>query len=170
MGKSRDHSDLQDMYRRALAASWAAQTGELPADQCIEDIFSGGDGWREKYDPEASLLNTRTNAREDSPSGDEHENQTRRHRSTGSTSSSRSQNTVKDAKRPGHKKHRSREMDMGRATGIQSPHSAKANQESSEQERERGRGRNGFRYAREVDEFDIREDLIAWKLPGRVSS
>jgi hypothetical protein len=170
MGKSRDHSDLQDMYRRALAASWAAQTGELPADQCIEDIFSGGDGWQEKYDPESSLPNTRTNAREDSPSGDEHENQPRRHRSTGSTSSSRSQNTVKDAKRTGHKKHRSREMDMGRATGIQSPHSAKANPENSEQERERGRGRDGFRYAREVDEFDIREDLIAWRLPGRVTS
>ena len=32
------------MYRRALAASWAAQPGELQADECIEDIFAGGDG------------------------------------------------------------------------------------------------------------------------------
>lgn len=32
------------MYRRALAASWAAQPGELQADECIEDIFGGGDG------------------------------------------------------------------------------------------------------------------------------
>ena len=32
------------MYRRALAASWAAQPGELQADECIEDIFVGGDG------------------------------------------------------------------------------------------------------------------------------
>ncbi|KAK5656225.1 hypothetical protein OQA88_4986 [Cercophora sp. LCS_1] len=44
--KSRDVSELQDMYRRALAASWASQPGELPADQCIEDIFAGGDGFR----------------------------------------------------------------------------------------------------------------------------
>ncbi|ROW10194.1 hypothetical protein VMCG_01879 [Cytospora schulzeri] len=43
--KSRDVYELQDMYRRALAASWACQPGELPADECIEDIFSGGDGF-----------------------------------------------------------------------------------------------------------------------------
>ena len=40
----------QDMYRRTLAASFAAQTGELPADQCIESIFAGGDGWRHDDD------------------------------------------------------------------------------------------------------------------------
>ncbi|KAK4229917.1 N-terminal C2 in EEIG1 and EHBP1 proteins-domain-containing protein [Podospora fimiseda] len=44
--KSRDVFELQDMYRRALAASWASQPTELPADQCIEDIFAGGDGFR----------------------------------------------------------------------------------------------------------------------------
>lgn len=44
-GKARDVYELQDMYRRALAASWACQPGELPADECIEDIFSGGDGF-----------------------------------------------------------------------------------------------------------------------------
>ena len=32
------------MYRRALVASWAAQPGELQADECIEDIFAGGNG------------------------------------------------------------------------------------------------------------------------------
>lgn len=36
---------VQDMYRQTLAASWAAQTGELRADEVIEDIFGGGDGW-----------------------------------------------------------------------------------------------------------------------------
>lgn len=43
--KTRELGKLQDMYRRTLAASWAAQDGELPADECIEDIFAGGDGW-----------------------------------------------------------------------------------------------------------------------------
>lgn len=33
------------MYRRNLAAFWVAQPGELPADECIENIFAGGDGW-----------------------------------------------------------------------------------------------------------------------------
>ncbi|KAL2180954.1 N-terminal C2 in EEIG1 and EHBP1 proteins-domain-containing protein [Thermothelomyces heterothallicus CBS 202.75] len=44
-GKSRDAFEVQDMYRRALAASWASQPGELSADQCIENIFSGGEGF-----------------------------------------------------------------------------------------------------------------------------
>ncbi|KAI9727671.1 MAG: hypothetical protein M1828_005899 [Chrysothrix sp. TS-e1954] len=43
--KSREHGEVQDMYRRNLVAYWAAQPGELRADECIEDIFSGGDGW-----------------------------------------------------------------------------------------------------------------------------
>lgn len=36
---------VQDMYRQTLAASWGAQTGELRADEVIEDIFGGGGGW-----------------------------------------------------------------------------------------------------------------------------
>ena len=47
--KSTEARELQDMYRRTLAASFAAQAGELPADECIESIFAGGDGWRDKH-------------------------------------------------------------------------------------------------------------------------
>lgn len=46
--KAQESGRLQDLYRRNLAASWAAQAGELPADKCIEDIFAGGDGWGEQ--------------------------------------------------------------------------------------------------------------------------
>ncbi|KAF3006590.1 hypothetical protein E8E13_007011 [Curvularia kusanoi] len=49
--KSRDASELQDMYRRTLAAYWSAQPGELKADECIEDIFAGGDGWGDRAKP-----------------------------------------------------------------------------------------------------------------------
>ncbi|KAM0333446.1 hypothetical protein ACHAQA_002108 [Verticillium albo-atrum] len=45
IAKSREHAEAQDMYRKTLAASWTRQPGELPADQCIEDIFAGGNGW-----------------------------------------------------------------------------------------------------------------------------
>lgn len=30
------------------------------------------------------------------------------------------------------------------------------------------RGRTGLRRASEVDEFEVREDLVAWRLPGTV--
>ncbi|MDI1486731.1 MAG: hypothetical protein OHK93_005992 [Ramalina farinacea] len=46
--KAQESGKTQDMYRQNLAASWAAQAGELPPDQCIEDIFAGGDGWADK--------------------------------------------------------------------------------------------------------------------------
>ncbi|KAK3994939.1 N-terminal C2 in EEIG1 and EHBP1 proteins-domain-containing protein [Cladorrhinum sp. PSN332] len=55
--KSRDVFEVQDMYRRALAASWASQPTELPADQCIEDIFAGGDGFRTQSPSSSSPAN-----------------------------------------------------------------------------------------------------------------
>lgn len=43
--RSRELGAKQDMYRGTLAASWHLQAGELNAEECIEDIFAGGDGW-----------------------------------------------------------------------------------------------------------------------------
>ena len=51
--KAQESGKLQDLYRRNLAASFAAQSGELPADKCIEDIFNGGDGWGDNHHPTA---------------------------------------------------------------------------------------------------------------------
>jgi hypothetical protein len=165
MSKPRDHNDLQDMYRRALAASWAAQIGELPADQCIEDIFTGGDGWKDKYNPKTSAPLAKVAPRSGSVSGDEQSQQSDTHRRKVSASSSKSQSTVKDSKRQGHRKDSSRDADLGGATGMQTSQSS----ESSPEQSERGRGRD-MRYAHEVNEFDIREDLAAWGLPRETTT
>lgn len=42
---NKEVGEMQDMYRRTLTAFWTSQPGELKADDCIEDIFAGGDGW-----------------------------------------------------------------------------------------------------------------------------
>ena len=42
---NKEAGEMQDMYRRTLAAFWASQPGELKADDAVEDIFKGGDGW-----------------------------------------------------------------------------------------------------------------------------
>lgn len=151
LGKGRDHSELQDMYRRALAASWAAQPGELPADQCIEDIFSGGDGWKEGGHAKSSMPPNITHDSEDD---------LRKHHRNVSNGSMKSQSTIKGTTRLGHKHSRSR--DMGRHAADQSPN------ETSEEGSERGRP--GFKRVHEVDEFDIRDDLVAWALPGAVAA
>lgn len=48
----RELGEMQDMYRRTLAAHWAGMPGELRADECIEDIFAGGDGWGKNGAPQ----------------------------------------------------------------------------------------------------------------------
>ena len=157
MSKPRDHSDLQDMYRHALAASWAAQIGELPADQCIEDIFAGGDGWKEKYNPTLPAPLAKVTPRSDGVNGDDPSQQSNLRMRKNSTASSKSQGTIKDSKRQGHRKD-SRDPDMGDPT-----------QATSEPNPERGRGRD-MRYAHEVNEFDIRDDLVAWHLPRKTAA
>jgi hypothetical protein len=157
ISKSRDHGELQDMYRRALAASWAAHAGELPADQCVEDIFNGGDGWKDKRQDKDFT----SRMHEDSAS-DEH-SRLHHHTRTKSGGSSKSQSTITGNRmtRMGHKHSNSRET-IGRSPGTASP----ANDTSSENSE---RGRTGFKKAHEVDEFDVREDLVAWRLPATVS-
>ena len=41
----REREQLADVYRRTLTASWHGRAGEARADECVEDLFAGGDGW-----------------------------------------------------------------------------------------------------------------------------
>ncbi|KAH7409366.1 N-terminal C2 in EEIG1 and EHBP1 proteins-domain-containing protein [Cadophora sp. MPI-SDFR-AT-0126] len=158
ISKSRDHGELQDMYRRALAASWAAHEDELPADQCLEDIFNGGDGWK-THDKVSTPRITHDD------SGEER-NLRHHHRSTSgaSSKSGTSQSTItgKRVMRMGHRHSRSRET-----LGPSSQSALDMHDTSSENSSDRGR--TGFKKAPEVDEFDIRDDLVAWRLPSTVS-
>jgi hypothetical protein len=154
ISKSRDHSELQDMYRRALAASWASQQGELPADQCVEEIFAGGDGW--KLDAKLAPRITHNHRNTSGEGLDVH------HR-TQSGSSTKSANTItgNGSGRFGHKHSRSKD-----ATGHASGSPTSPDETSSEGSE---RGRTGFKKVNEVSEFDIRDDLMAWRLPEEVS-
>jgi hypothetical protein len=71
---SREAGEMQDMYRRTLAAYWSAQPGELKADEAIEDIFAGGDGWGRTGRPPAIRANidtTRSGTSTPNPDSDE---------------------------------------------------------------------------------------------------
>lgn len=156
MSKSRDHSDLQDMYRRALAASWASQPGELPADQCVEEIFAGGDGWK----PDANTTRTAHNNGANSGEGLHMHS----HHRMQSGASSNPQNIIpgKGSGRFGHKHSRSKDPISDTPRIPNSPNDTSS--EGSE------RGRMGFKRPLEVDELEMRDDLVAWRLPGTVAS
>lgn len=260
--KTRDASELQDMYRRALAASWSCQPGELPADECVEDIFGGGDGWknpsaahRHREADSRSKTRFQDDASSSRSSGSEEvshntlrpsdlrklrrymhhrhhsgsseksglstvvgspplsgapENNSNNLQHSGSTHSSRSHKGRSTSRhRPGaahnsHRRHHSRESNhngpfsldaainsgngvLGPAVLIESANSNNSNNSShgrresltslaptlgslsSERDSHVGqqeRGRDGFRRPREVDEFEVRSDLVSWALPG----
>lgn len=148
--KSRETGELQDMYRRTLAAYWSAQPGELKADECIEDIFAGGDGWGDREQPYNHQQQRGIRFHPDGGgSGSEGE---ARHIRGGSTHR-KSHETL----RPGDVIAKSPSGHGGRGRGSleQQAHQMKA-------EAERKRHRPYY----EVDEFELREDLRSWQLPS----
>ncbi|TAQ85529.1 hypothetical protein B7494_g6129 [Chlorociboria aeruginascens] len=96
-----------------------------------------------------------------------HEHERRRHHNrTPSASSGKSQSTVTDRKsnlRMSHKYSKSKDN-----IPNQSPMTPDSRIETSSEGSEAGR--TGFRSVKELDEFDLREDLVAWSLPGTVAA
>lgn len=226
--KSRDVYELQDMYRRALAASWACQPGELPADQCIEDIFSGGDGFGPDGVCGGGGGDVALRAADAAaPRGHHNHHHSSHHslsrytgrvglglRRRGDSGSNLSgggggdDDFLRPSDRRGlgarrHMRHGSGESVMtvrGRGGGDQGGHrgvggaggggggghrrdlSKDSMRPPSAGLRGRSeslsslaatieseRGRSGFKSAREVDEYDVRDDMVAWTLPGSVA-
>ncbi|TVY33634.1 Uncharacterized protein LSUB1_G007468 [Lachnellula subtilissima] len=166
LNKSRDHTELHDIYRRSLAASWAAQAGELPADQCVEDIFNGGDGWKGHHNPDHDHdTNPSTSSSPISNIASETHHTHTRHHSNTSTKSRQTMRSAKAPLRAVHKRNGSQETLARKGESASSlASSALVSEEGGE------RGRSGLVTAREVDEFDVRDDLVAWRLPGTVGS
>ncbi|KAI4205331.1 MAG: hypothetical protein LQ346_001479 [Caloplaca aetnensis] len=156
--KTREAGKLQDMYRRILAASWAAQEGELPADECIEDIFAGGDGWGKA---------TKGINRSAKPSGG---------RSTdGEESDGADRRTLKahHVRNPsgGHGKHASHKpkghLRTSSRTNVGSDTSGVTGRASIEQQVQSSSSdtpAHDWRRTDELDEFTAREDLRSWEI------
>lgn len=212
--KSREASELQDMYRRALAASWSCQPGELAADECIEDIFSGGSGWKDqtsrpRSEKDHSLERSGEDANSTSSGSEEVNNATLRpsdafrmrdqfSRSRGRHSRSRSgaserslATTIRSVGRAKsrnppqrqpsqHSQHRGAQQP--RTQLREDPYDSPALDPSASMASlaptlgsvgsggsGSGSGRDhsfGRRSHREVNEFDVRDDLVSWALPG----
>lgn len=149
--KSREHGELQDMYRRTLTASWAAQAGELPADECIEDIFAGGDGWSKKKPQTVPAASRR-------PDDD----------GSASVSDSETIQGHKPKHRPlGYQRHPHKKPGFhGRSVSKDHRDTEEGGGEPQLQnakvEKTQGSG-----HSHEVDELDLREDLQSWQISGR---
>ncbi|KAK5626789.1 hypothetical protein RRF57_002504 [Xylaria bambusicola] len=226
MIKSREAAEAQDIYRRALAASWDCHPGELHADECIEDIFAGGSGWRDGTGGKStrshagspnpgrtsssSSSRTPSTSSEDAPGGTLRPTDFRRiqHMRENSGASDKSNATITGLgdndygvqssnlppSRPSPQSHHtqrfgrhggrslpytSQREDSGGSLFDESPspglHSRNESMTSlvptlgstgSGSERGGGRKSNGFRRPREIDEYELRDDLVAWSISG----
>ncbi|PPJ61312.1 hypothetical protein CBER1_05121 [Cercospora berteroae] len=136
---NKEMGEMQDMYRRTLAAFWTSQPGELRADECIEDIFAGGDGWGKGGRPSTS------NDQSQSGSGSSTPNALHHHYTPHHDPLSR------DAAPCKHGSENVRAMAHS--------HGHKRNFEGSR------RIEKGFRKVPgELDEMDVRSDLVMWTI------
>ena len=148
--KARESGKLQDMYRRTLAASWAAQAGELPADKCIENIFVGGDGWGGDQGassaPSPRMMGGSTE--EDESDGDHATIRGHRRNPSGS------HDTLKPnyRQRPGGKSDSGTGPVSGRGSIAQHVRPSRVMK------------RDQRRPANEINEFIAREDLRSWEI------
>lgn len=202
LSKNRDVAEVQDLYRRTLAASWTRQPSELYTDECIEDIFSGGNGWRTKHRSATSPDSEDDYDEDGENSGTLRPNDFRRmgmnhrrnhsgssshfraggsyqphsphphHHRTPSGSSDKSVSTVTGGgnRNPFKKGVRilredgretpSRDDDMISTRSVGSLASVAPTLGSSERETEH------MKRVKEIGESDVRDDLVAWSLPG----
>lgn len=136
--RTQGFNELHDLYFRNLAASWACRAGELPPDQVIEDIFAGGDGWASGR-PSLKLDDDEEDT--GSPSDTESRRTARNESSSHRTRSGGSLGS--------HLRSRSKHSDFSFGSDI-----------GSKDHKEKGKQQKN----REVDEFDVREDLRSWEI------
>jgi hypothetical protein len=145
---SREAGDLQDMYRRTLAASWTCRDGELPPDQLIEDLFAEGAAWAGN-NPSSLFERSGRDGYEESISVSDADSRTVIQGNRLSPNpEKRSKSTSSNHSRGGSKSEDiiSRRRSLGRPLYDKE-----------------GRWRNRTS-TREVSEFDVRGDLRTWQI------
>ncbi|KAJ5219089.1 uncharacterized protein N7498_001188 [Penicillium cinerascens] len=155
--KSREIADMQDIYRRTLAASWTSRAGDLPADKLVEDLFAGSSCW--------------TNDVHNSPdlSGSEH--------GSPFLSADAAVKQTRSGKRlsPGFEKRpksssSNHSRGSGKAPGTVSSLGHPQKGSSLEQQLydgAKGRGWKSRNADNEKCEFDVREDLRSWEITAK---
>lgn len=153
--KTSEASDMQDLYRRTLAASWKSRSSDLPADKLIEDLFSGGSGYQNgTHGARVSRLDDNLNASSSSSDAD----------SSRATSTNRlSPGFQRQPKRSwgNNFQHESKGPVLLSAIGDE------GNGGSIEQQIQDNSITKVFKSRapeQELSEFDVREDLRSWEI------
>ncbi|KAF7176840.1 hypothetical protein CNMCM7691_004000 [Aspergillus felis] len=148
--QSREVADMQDMYRRTLAASWLSGTDCIPADKLIEDLFAtgscGNDG-----DPDARSRKMAENHNELRPDRDTDTRQTRSGNRLSPSFERRPKSSSTQFRNEGKGSDSSGHIRKGGSIQEQLYDSASGKAWKSRSEVD------------ELSEFDVREDLRSWE-------
>lgn len=153
--KSSETADMQDLYRRTLAASWNSRSTDLPADKLIEDLFAGGTAWNNgDEDARSSRLDNSLRVSDSPGTGaDSHPSRLspgfERHSKSPSSSKNNLQN---EGKGPG----------LLAAMGQNTRRGGSIEQQIYDNSKTKGfKSRTP---ENEVSEFDVRENLRSWEI------
>ncbi|KAL4953426.1 mitochondrial inner-membrane-bound regulator-domain-containing protein [Aspergillus filifer] len=149
--QSREVADMQEMYRRTLAASWTSRADDMPADKLIEGLFSGSIGRSDSRD-----------AAGHSGGGHHHE---RPNSGAGATGQSGSRNLLspsydRRAKGSSRNFNASKGLDFSPAIDRPEKNGSIEHQLYDNTKGKSWRNRNNDH---ELSEFDVREDLRSWE-------
>ncbi|OAL30089.1 hypothetical protein AYO20_08892 [Fonsecaea nubica] len=175
--KTRELSEAQDIYRRTLAATWACQSGELPPDKLVENLFAGGDGGVRPQSSSSKASNQQQQQREQQQ---QHPQNTRLglREENGSSSSDEPRRPVTPrqfltpqvfasgiSQGQGHRRGSSRDSPTLQTTaaGAVSGRASIEQQVHASQQEHRRRDRSEYH---EFTEFDLRDDLRSWEIGG----
>ncbi|PYI28756.1 hypothetical protein BP00DRAFT_438172 [Aspergillus indologenus CBS 114.80] len=157
--QSREVTDMQDMYRRTLAASWISRADDLPADKLIEELFSGSISWAEnQHSPFAN-------------STDHHTDRLSPYSRTGirqtSTENRLSPSSFEKRPRSSSSNHFRTEPKVSE-TGASADHNRKDGSiEQQLHDNPKGRSWKSRNADHELSEFDVREDLRSWEIASK---
>lgn len=154
--QSREVADMQDMYRRTLAASWNSRSDDLPADKLIEELFSGSISWSH------DTHDARTGKAAD------HDSSTRDEAGTRSNASNRLSPSFERRPRSSGSNQLRHE---GRMPEYHSTIGRTRKAGSIEQNLYSAAKANAWRSRsnsdNELSEFDVREDLKSWEISSK---
>ncbi|KAB8260638.1 N-terminal C2 in EEIG1 and EHBP1 proteins-domain-containing protein [Aspergillus pseudonomiae] len=150
--QSRETADMQDMYRRTLAASCNSRSDDTPADKLVEDLFSGSISWsNEVYGLQSAA------AKEDD-----------RLPSTGAATKSTAANRLSPSFERRPKSSSSNQFRSGGKLPEFSSRVGHSRKRSSIEHQLYGTAKGNAWKNRsndhELSEFDVREDLRSWEI------
>ncbi|PYH43232.1 uncharacterized protein BP01DRAFT_345176 [Aspergillus saccharolyticus JOP 1030-1] len=154
--QSREATDMQDMYRRTLAASWNSRADDLPADKLIEELFAGSISWADNQHSHPDN------------SADYHADRLSPYSRTGirpaSTDNRLSPSSFEKRPRSSSSNHFRNEV-KATETASGTGH-ARKNGSIGQQLHDNPKGKSwkSRNADHEVSEFDVREDLRSWEI------